>query len=64
MKIDLTEEQLHFLIRAVIQSYAEDTIDHPSKDITDQGVKGDVLGILVQAGDRSHEVYRKANQKM
>ena len=35
MKIDLTEEQLHFLIRSVVQSYAEDTIDHPSKNITD-----------------------------
>lgn len=62
MKIDLTEEQLHFLIRAVIQSYTEDTTDHVSADLTDQGVWGEVIGILTQAGDRSHKIYNQARQ--
>lgn len=62
MKIDLTEEQLNFLIRAVVQNYAEDTTDYNSIDLSDRGICGEVIGILTQVSDKSRKTYNKAMQ--
>jgi hypothetical protein len=61
MEIKLTDEQISFLIRAVVNSYAEDIIDHKSNDITDFGTNREVLGILI-ANRHLRDVYSQARK--
>lgn len=63
MKIELTDEQIEFLIRSVVLSYAEKDSDFKSNDIVDNGPSGRIIGKLVSNLERFEDAYYDARKQ-
>lgn len=63
MKVDLTEEQIEFLLRSVVLSYAENESDFKSNDIADSGPSNRIVGKLVGASERFEDAYYDARKQ-
>lgn len=61
MKIELSDKEADFLMRALIDNYAEDNQDFES-DISDTGICSLLIGKLVQADRRLMNAYYQARK--
>lgn len=62
MKLDFTEKEIEFLIRAVVCNYAEQDSDFKG-DISDNGPSNMVIGKLVGGSEHFENVYYDARKQ-
>lgn len=61
MKIDLSDKEAEFLMRALVSNHAEDDQDF-EPDIGDSGVGSLIIGKLVQADRKMYDAYNNARK--
>lgn len=62
MKIEISDKEAEFLVRALVNNYAEDEQDFDHKDIGDGGISSLLIGKLVQADFKLHTTYSNARR--
>ncbi len=62
MKLELSDKEAEFLMRALVNNHAEDNQDFDNSDIGDRGVCSLLIGKLVQADRKMYEAYNQARK--
>lgn len=61
--MNFSEQELNFLIRAVVKNYAEDFEDFETPDITDIGVVGTLIPKLIWNHKNGYNIFLKSRKE-